>query len=550
VAKKIDEGTLSIEDAKKANSSYLSDFQKLDPELRKAAENQALLNTSIKSTGDTINDIDLGKAAIGLADMGENVNQLRLDFTDGTTAMGDKYNEFLAVLQQGEARYATLDKDTKEYYADAAEGIGGLLKEWVNYDTSFKTLTNEQIGLLEQYRLATDDTSRANIESKINEISATENQKETMLGYISAINSALVANNVQEQTNAQAVKTSQEAVRNEYKTTENSLIDGQSEVVGVLRNTVTEAGTAGTDTGNAYNTGIDSTNPGGNIASNIIAGIQDPELQAMVQEKASALGLTTGTNLGTEINNGIANSAIEETLNTAVTNGTTQAESTISTSASNIETNLSTTGTNISTNWSVTLSDIETSSSTTADNIYTYVDNLVTNQLTPLFNGLTDVIKQTFIDSVNEVESRWDSLTNSITSNMSSMKSAIDSAASSLDNLISKLKEAASAQREYNSAKASRSSSSNSGYRIQGYASGGVFKPNNPQLALLGDHKSQTEYALTTGHLQKIADMMANAIGSSGFEGNITIPIYVDGVLTDQKVITASQMHNYRSNGR
>lgn len=44
------------------------------------------------------------------------------------------------------------------------------------------------------------------------------------------------------------------------------------------------------------------------------------------------------------------------------------------------------------------------------------------------------------------------------------------------------------------------------------HANGGVWAPNQPRLAVLGDHPSQTEYALTEGHLDNIADRMASGI--------------------------------------
>lgn len=180
-------------------------------------------------------------------------------------------------------------------------------------------------------------------------------------------------------------------------------------------------------------------------------------------------------------------------------------------------------------------------------NITSYFD-IFKSDLEGKLDDIKKKIEETFIKSVKDISSAWNEVQKTIESTASSMKSALDAAKSSADDLASSLREAASAYSDLNSARSSVSTSSSSG--VQGYASGGVFRPNNPQLALLGDHKSQTEYALTTGHLKQIADMMSNVIGSSGFEGNITIPIYVDGVLSAKKVITASQMHNYRSNGR
>lgn len=188
--------------------------------------------------------------------------------------------------------------------------------------------------------------------------------------------------------------------------------------------------------------------------------------------------------------------------------------------------------------------------------IKTYFDNLWTDIKTtwetvsgwfeenvwkPIKDKVDEVkkkIKEGFGDAADYVKEKWDGF-------VSWFGGVYDKIKGWLDDLISKAKEFAQAMIDKGSSVLSGSTSS-----VPGYASGGVFYPNRPQLAILGDNKSQMEYALTTGHLKQIADMMSNVIGSSGFEGNITIPIYVDGVLSAKKVITASQMHNYRSNGR
>lgn len=174
--------------------------------------------------------------------------------------------------------------------------------------------------------------------------------------------------------------------------------------------------------------------------------------------------------------------------------------------------------------------------------VVTWFNDTVWTPLKEAVGELVDKVKEDFGGAVTTLQEKWNGF-------LSFFRGLYNTVKGWLDDLIQKVRELIDSVSNIKlpSIKLPSFNSKNS---IRGFASGGVFKPNSPQLALLGDHKSQTEYALTTGHLQKIADMMANAIGSSGYEGNITIPIYVDGVLTDQKVITASQMHNYRSNGR
>lgn len=188
--------------------------------------------------------------------------------------------------------------------------------------------------------------------------------------------------------------------------------------------------------------------------------------------------------------------------------------------------------------------------------VFAVLDENVSKTLTTIQGYVDDLVenlKTGVGDAVDDILTKWEQLNKSVENWADSMSSALDKAADSASKLADKLKEAASAQKEYNSSKNS-SSSNNRGYpsSVQGYANGGVFLPNRPQLAILGDNRSQTEYALTTGHLQQIADMMANTIGSitTGSDQPITIPIYLGNELIDKRVITAGQMHNYRSNGR
>ena len=84
---------------------------------------------------------------------------------------------------------------------------------------------------------------------------------------------------------------------------------------------------------------------------------------------------------------------------------------------------------------------------------------------------------------------------------------------------------------------------------IPGYANGAVLQPNKPHLALLGDQRRGINIESPLSTMVEAFKAAAQNI-EGGFSGNITIPVYVDGVLTTQKVITAEQMHNYRSNGR
>lgn len=161
--------------------------------------------------------------------------------------------------------------------------------------------------------------------------------------------------------------------------------------------------------------------------------------------------------------------------------------------------------------------------------------------LTDAADTIKKTIEESFGDAVDYVQEKWQGFVDFFEGIYNTVKDW-------LTDLIDMAKEWASSMVSKGESFWSGGSSS---YSVRGYANGGVFLPNKPQLALLGDNKSQTEYALTTGHLQQIASMMAGAIGSgNGGVGDITIPIYLGDELLDTRVVTAGQMHSYRSNGR
>lgn len=173
------------------------------------------------------------------------------------------------------------------------------------------------------------------------------------------------------------------------------------------------------------------------------------------------------------------------------------------------------------------------------------------NVWTPITESLEELktkIEEVFVDGLEDIKTGWEDLASSVTDAVQTMIDGLNDAADAARSLADELANAAAA------ASSASSSSSYRGYpsSVRGYANGGVFRPNTPQLAILGDNKSQTEYALTTGHLREIASMMASAIDTSGVSGveQITVPIYLGTELIDQEIINVGNMHNYRSNGR
>ena len=208
----------------------------------------------------------------------------------------------------------------------------------------------------------------------------------------------------------------------------------------------------------------------------------------------------------------------------------------------------------ITDNITQSIESIETLNTTAYDSITQiwaalpeFIETDIAQKIEESLSGIFEKSETDTEKSVDVMKDAWTSLAEHI-------QSVLDDISSSLDDMVSKAQEAASAIADAASSSSYSSSSYNRGYpsSVQGYANGGVFRPNTPQLAILGDNKSQTEYALTTGHLREIASMMASAIDTSGVSGveSITVPIYLGTELIDQEIINVGNMHNYRSNGR
>lgn len=98
--------------------------------------------------------------------------------------------------------------------------------------------------------------------------------------------------------------------------------------------------------------------------------------------------------------------------------------------------------------------------------------------------------------------------------------------------------------------------------KVPKLAQGGYVKANSPQLAVIGDNKTQGEIV---SPVDKMRDTMIDALslffdrlqqsgyrtaGADGSSGDIVIPIYLDGTLLDEVIVTAQQRRNLRSGGR
>lgn len=93
-------------------------------------------------------------------------------------------------------------------------------------------------------------------------------------------------------------------------------------------------------------------------------------------------------------------------------------------------------------------------------------------------------------------------------------------------------------------------SSSMDGYKAKKFANGGFFEPNSPVFGILGDNKSEKEYALTESHLDSIARRTASILqggaGSGGGTPNFNLQLQIDGEWLDARILSVSETNTFR----
>lgn len=182
------------------------------------------------------------------------------------------------------------------------------------------------------------------------------------------------------------------------------------------------------------------------------------------------------------------------------------------------------------------------------NNIKNLVIGIIT-ELTGKFKAFEQLLKAVFIVLANEMIGRWNVVKSVVTGVINAITDKIEKLKEKITGLIDKVKQLVE---EWNPLKnfSLPSLGGGGGGDTPAGAHGMIIQPNKPQLAIVGDQTSGINVESPLSTMVEAFRTAAKDLTSAGFNGNITIPIYVDGVLTTQKVITASQMHNYRSNGR
>lgn len=101
-----------------------------------------------------------------------------------------------------------------------------------------------------------------------------------------------------------------------------------------------------------------------------------------------------------------------------------------------------------------------------------------------------------------------------------------------------------------------------SGVSLPRLAEGGYVRANQPQPVIIGDNKTQGEIVSPEDKMMEVMIAALNSFFSQlrdsgygqsnngGEMGDIVIPIYLDGTLLDEVIVTAQQRRNIRSGGR
>lgn len=218
----------------------------------------------------------------------------------------------------------------------------------------------------------------------------------------------------------------------------------------------------------------------------------------------------------------------------------------------------------ISTKWT----EISTKTTTMWTKIKSTISNAITNMQSKVSSGLNS-IKSTFTSVFNSVKSTLTSILNGIKSAVSGTVSSIKSAVRSMANgVISTLNGMINALNSLNITipdwvpGIGGNKFSLSIPNLPMLAQGGYVRANQPQPVIVGDNKTQGEIIAPENKMLeitmlalekffgKLMDMGYNSGNKDNQVGDIVIPIYLDGTLLDEVIVTAQQRRNMRSGGR
>lgn len=246
-------------------------------------------------------------------------------------------------------------------------------------------------------------------------------------------------------------------------------------------------------------------------------------------------------------------STVLNAIKSVVTSTFNAIKSVISTTGSAIKTTVSTIWSGIQTRITTTVGTIKSGVSTGFNAMKTSISNImeaIKTKITTVFNNIWSFIK----GIVNTMLGGIEALANGFVSAINGMVDAVN-----------KLKFSAPAwvpgiggkEFGFSLSKVSRVS-------IPRLAEGGYVRANQPQLAMIGDNKTQGEIVSPEDKMREVMsqalEMFFGKLMNQGYTnnntnngdgyGDLVIPVYLDGTILDEVIVTAQQRRNVRSGGR
>ena len=179
-------------------------------------------------------------------------------------------------------------------------------------------------------------------------------------------------------------------------------------------------------------------------------------------------------------------------------------------------------------------------------NIITNIINTIKNTITNVFNGIWNFIK----GIINSILGGIEKLVNGVIGGLNSMIDALNNLSFDVPDWVPEL---GGKTFGFDIPTISKVS-------LPRLAEGGYVRANQPQPVIIGDNKTQGEIvtpegkmlAITLQALEQFFSRLKDAGYSSngnGEVGDIIIPIYLDGSMLDEVIVTAQQRRNLRSGG-
>lgn len=171
--------------------------------------------------------------------------------------------------------------------------------------------------------------------------------------------------------------------------------------------------------------------------------------------------------------------------------------------------------------------------------------DFIKSKVENVFNGIWGFIKRI----VNTILGGIESLVNGVIGGLNSMINALNSLRFDIPDWVPRLGGESFGLNIPSLSKVS----------IPRLAEGGYLKANQPTLAMVGDNKTQGEIVAPEGKMLEVMLQALEAFFSrfmdevgpnrDGDGGDIVIPIYLDGTLLDEVIVTAQQRRALRSGG-